>query len=68
MTAPGLIKAAQTGRSVTGFHTYSAKHMPAAFLVSMQFNLVMRILPRVKLYKPKKKRHFKWTRPLPPSS
>lgn len=52
-----LIQLAAERKCVTGFHASGAivqrHHMPAAFLVSMPFRLVMSVTPRLKLYKPK---------------
>ncbi len=59
MTADELIDAANSRRSVTGFHWHTDKPMPAAFLIGMPFRLVMRALPRLKVYvKP-----HKWREP-----
>ncbi len=49
-----LLAAALARKSVTGFGL-SRNPMPAAFLASMQFTVVMRVLPRLKLYRPKPK-------------
>lgn len=61
MTAKQLMKAALDCKSVTGFHLGGIpKPMPAAFIVSMQFGTVTRILPRLKIYKPRKDQ---WAKP-----
>jgi hypothetical protein len=56
LTAEQLVQAAKDCRSVTGFHTHREIPMPAAFIASMQFRMVMNILPRLKLYTPAGKR------------
>jgi hypothetical protein len=60
MTANKLMVAVMDKKCVTGFHTASLfvgkpHPMPAAFLVGMPFRLVMNVLPRLKIYKPKRK-------------
>jgi len=46
-------------KSVVGFHCSSDKPMPAAFINSMQFGFVVKILPRLKVYEPKRKPIYK---------
>lgn len=61
MTPAQLIKAALQHKSVTGFHLDGTiRPMPAAFIVSMQFRLVMLVAPRLKIYHPKKKATPRW--------
>lgn len=50
-----LLDAALNRRAVTGVFG-NARPIPAAFIVSMQFGMVMRQVDRMKLYTPKKKR------------
>lgn len=52
MTAPALQKAVQDRKCVT--HPRWQHHCSAAFVVSMQFRVVMAFLPKIKIYKPKK--------------
>lgn len=63
MTPNELIDAANNGRAVSGFHAHNFKPMPAAFVVSMQFRVVMSILSRLQIYHklpcPKKPRRRK---------
>lgn len=58
MTANQLLKAAKDGKCVVGAIP-TDKHMPAAFVCSMQFWRVAERLPHIKIYKPKKKAHGK---------
>jgi hypothetical protein len=60
-----LIEAAMDGKCVCGFHPYHSDsmptdRMPAAFVASMQFRVVMNVLPKLKIYKPKKKNKSPW--------
>lgn len=57
MTPAQLLKAVENRQCVTGLA--SPRHMPAAFLVSMQFRLVMQFMPDLKIYKPKKRKKEK---------
>lgn len=52
MSVKGLLKAVQNRKHVDGLPW---GHMPAAAVVNMQFWRVMSYLPKLKLYKPKKK-------------
>ncbi len=56
MTSKALIMAALRRQCVTGFIATGTDRMPAAFVVSMQFRIVMHALPRMKIYKPKKRK------------
>lgn len=49
-----LIEAARDGKCVTGFHSFGGDRMPAAFVASMQFRVVMNALPHLKIYHSKK--------------
>lgn len=50
-----LIKAVMDGKCVSGFIATGTDRMPAAFLVNMQFRIVMRALPRLRIYRPQSK-------------
>ena len=52
MTLKALMRAGQERKCVVWL---SGRHMPIAFLNSMQFWRVAQMLPRLKLYKPKQK-------------
>jgi hypothetical protein len=54
MKPAALMKAALDRKSVTGFHTSIESRIPAAFLIGMPFFLVMKVMPRLKIYHPKK--------------
>lgn len=54
MTANQLLKAALDRKQVLGFHVDSNIRMPAAFVQNMQFVLVAKRLPHMKIYKPKR--------------
>jgi hypothetical protein len=58
VTPQALLKAAAERRSV--LWDVSQRPMPAAFLVNMTFSVVMKSLPRTKLYKPKTKKASKY--------
>jgi len=61
MTPDQLLIAVKDGKCVIGFNSSGKGHMPAAFLASMQFNRVMEVLPRLKIYIPKpKQKHTPW--------
>jgi hypothetical protein len=49
MTPQELMNLAKRGKCVVWL---SGRHMPAAFLMSMQFRFVMSYLPKMKEYKP----------------
>lgn len=53
MTANQLLRAGKQRKCVVGFPW--SRHTPAAFVLSMQFWRVMEFLPKLKVYKPKKK-------------
>lgn len=52
MTIQKLLRIWREGKCVTW---KNGKHMPTAFLCSMQFSRVMQYLPDLKPYKPKNK-------------
>jgi hypothetical protein len=52
MTAKGLMKAASTCKSVAGLPW---GHTSASFVIGLPFRQVMAYLPKLKIYKPKKK-------------
>lgn len=54
MKPEALLMAVNDRKCVVGMN--AQKHMPAAFVVSMQFRYVMAILPRLKIYKPQTKK------------
>lgn len=56
MTPTQLLKAVARGRCV--YNTTGrefGRHVPAAFVVSMQFRIVMRLLPTLRVYRPRKR-------------
>ena len=52
MTAKGLLKAAQDRKHVSGLPW---GHTTAMFVTNMNFRNVTEMLPRLKIYKPKRK-------------
>jgi hypothetical protein len=61
MTSTELMLAAQSGKSVTGFHSHANNRpMPAAFVASMQFRVVYNALHRMQVYTPAKKQKSPW--------
>ena len=52
MTVKGLLKARDNRQHVTGLPW---GHATAAFVCNMNWNFVTNVLPRLKIYKPKRK-------------
>lgn len=53
MTPQQLMKLGKSGKCVVWL---SGRHMPVAFIAHMEFWRVMNALPRIKPYKPKRKK------------
>lgn len=55
MTANQLLRACNDRKAIVGFHTFRSR-IPAAFIVSMPFRIVMNRLPVMRIYKSKQKK------------